>query len=92
MTDRRTTIVVAHRLAIVQRADRIVVMESGRIVEQVCIPTSRNTPPLRRCALQAHGEDVKAASLISCTGTGVRLPECTQTQARCEPAQAAPKP
>ncbi|WP_118857515.1 ABC transporter transmembrane domain-containing protein [Sphingomonas mesophila] len=31
---RRTTIVIAHRLATVRAADRIVVMESGRIVEQ----------------------------------------------------------
>ncbi|UCH17531.1 MAG: ATP-binding cassette domain-containing protein [Burkholderiales bacterium] len=30
----RTTIVIAHRLATVQRADRIVVMEEGRLVEQ----------------------------------------------------------
>jgi len=30
----RTTIVIAHRLATVQRADRIIVMEQGRIVEQ----------------------------------------------------------
>jgi subfamily B ATP-binding cassette protein MsbA len=30
----RTSIVIAHRLATVRRADRIVVMESGRIVEQ----------------------------------------------------------
>ncbi|UXH80863.1 ABC transporter transmembrane domain-containing protein [Roseateles amylovorans] len=30
----RTTLVIAHRLATVQRADRIVVMEDGRIVEQ----------------------------------------------------------
>lgn len=30
----RTTIVVAHRLSTVQRADRIVVMEQGRIAEQ----------------------------------------------------------
>jgi len=30
----RTTIVIAHRLATVQRADRIVVLEHGRIVEQ----------------------------------------------------------
>ncbi len=30
----RTCIVIAHRLATVRRADRIVVMESGRIVEQ----------------------------------------------------------
>ena len=29
----RTTLVIAHRLATVQRADRIVVMEEGRIVE-----------------------------------------------------------
>ncbi|MCH7345361.1 ABC transporter transmembrane domain-containing protein [Pelomonas sp. CA6] len=30
----RSTLVIAHRLATVQRADRIVVMEQGRIVEQ----------------------------------------------------------
>jgi len=30
----RTTIVIAHRLSTVRRADRIVVMENGRIVEQ----------------------------------------------------------
>ena len=29
----RTTIIIAHRLATVQRADRILVMEDGRIVE-----------------------------------------------------------
>src|SRR5690606_27433037 len=30
----RTTLVIAHRLATVQRADRIVVMDAGRIVAQ----------------------------------------------------------
>ncbi|SEL06892.1 ATP-binding cassette, subfamily B [Roseateles sp. YR242] len=30
----RTTLVIAHRLATVQRADRIIVMDQGRIVEQ----------------------------------------------------------
>ena len=30
----RTTLVIAHRLATVQRADRIVVLEAGRIVDQ----------------------------------------------------------
>ncbi|MBW1771635.1 MAG: hypothetical protein JRG79_01255 [Deltaproteobacteria bacterium] len=34
MTRRRTTLVVAHRLATVQRADRILVMHHGRIREQ----------------------------------------------------------
>ncbi|MDP3293373.1 MAG: ABC transporter, partial [Nevskia sp.] len=29
----RTTLIIAHRLATVQRADRIVVLEAGRIVE-----------------------------------------------------------
>ena len=30
----RTTLVIAHRLATVRAADRIVVMDAGRIVEQ----------------------------------------------------------
>jgi ATP-binding cassette subfamily B protein len=32
--ERKTVIVIAHRLSTVERADRIVVMERGRIVEQ----------------------------------------------------------
>ncbi len=38
-TRRRTTIVIAHRLSTVQRADKIIVMERGRIVE-VLPPTA----------------------------------------------------
>ncbi len=32
--ERKTVIVIAHRLSTVERADRIVVMDRGRIVEQ----------------------------------------------------------
>ncbi|MEO0030798.1 MAG: hypothetical protein RIS94_556 [Pseudomonadota bacterium] len=34
LMEQRTTLVIAHRLATVRKADRIIVMESGRIVEQ----------------------------------------------------------
>lgn len=33
LMEKRTTLVIAHRLATVQRADRIIVMDAGRIVE-----------------------------------------------------------
>jgi ATP-binding cassette subfamily B protein len=34
LVEARTTIVIAHRLATVRSADRIIVMDHGRIVEQ----------------------------------------------------------
>ena len=34
LTKGRTSIVIAHRLSTIQKADRILVMEAGRIIEQ----------------------------------------------------------
>jgi ATP-binding cassette subfamily B protein len=34
LTDGRTTLIIAHRLATVQRASRILVLEEGRLIEE----------------------------------------------------------
>ena len=83
MADQRTTVVIAHRLATVQKADRIVIMQNGRSVEQVCIRTSRKAPVSmpgsQSCNSAAVTERMaKAASLIG-AGTGGGFPKGTQT-------------
>jgi ATP-binding cassette subfamily B protein len=45
----RTALIIAHRLATVQRADRIVVMERGRIID-----TGTHSDLMRRGGLYAH--------------------------------------
>ena len=53
----RTTLVIAHRLATVQRADRIVVMDKGRIVE-----TGSHGDLVRQDGLYAHLARLQFAS------------------------------
>jgi len=57
LMNNRTTLVIAHRLATVQRADRIVVMDQGRIVE-----TGSHEQLVRQDGLYAHLARLQFAS------------------------------
>jgi ATP-binding cassette subfamily B protein len=56
MTAHRTTLIIAHRLATVQRADRILVLDQGRIVEE-----GRHADLIRRGGLYARLAELQFA-------------------------------
>ena len=52
----RTAIIIAHRLATVQRADRVLVMEGGRVAEQGPRVALAADPESRFAALLRSGQ------------------------------------
>jgi ATP-binding cassette, subfamily B, bacterial len=56
MTEHHTTLIIAHRLATVQRADRILVLDHGRIVEE-----GRHAELIRRGGLYARLAELQFA-------------------------------
>ncbi|KWX05218.1 hypothetical protein TR74_23965 [Carbonactinospora thermoautotrophica] len=50
----RTTLVIAHRLSTIRRADRVVVLEAGRVVEQGAFAELVARPDSRLAHLLAH--------------------------------------
>jgi subfamily B ATP-binding cassette protein MsbA len=61
----RTTFVIAHRLSTIQRADRIIVLQGGRIVEQ-----GRHAELLQRGGLYQHLWSLQFADLEEGMGQG----------------------
>jgi ATP-binding cassette subfamily B protein len=57
---RRTTLVIAHRLATVQNADRIVVMDGGVVVEE-----GRHGELIARRGLYAHLAELQFGATVT---------------------------
>lgn len=71
----RTTIVIAHRLATIHRADRIYVMDRGRVVESGTHAVLSSKPGglyAHLCSMQFRDDDSKDRPEEAATGTGNR--------------------
>ena len=72
--DNRTVLVIAHRLATVRRADRIMVLDQGRVVAQGSHDTLVAESPLyaRLARLQFLADDGNGAARVTSSGTSGR--------------------
>src|SRR5262249_23622519 len=69
LAQRRTTLVIAHRLATVQRATRILVLDQGRIVEE-----GRHADLMRRGGLYSRLAEVQfPRGAAQCPARGARM-------------------
>ena len=72
----RTTFVIAHRLSTIRRADQILVVEEGRIVERGTHDRSTPARALLRALHKQHGLE---ANLFLAPGEGDSIPEAAQS-------------
>ena len=74
----RTTLVIAHRLATVLKADRILVMDQGRIVEegthQSLVARRRHLCPARQAAVRDRRRRLAGRGRVVPASARVRLP------------------
>jgi ATP-binding cassette subfamily B protein len=71
----RTTFVIAHRLSTIRRADLILLMQEGRVVERgthdELMRAGGQYQEMVRRQVESHGDDLSAGAPVSDTGTRV---------------------